>query len=102
MGKSRVQTSTTADELENELQAVALSLKCAYDRFNHVTDPELVDSSIYEINSLQARYNYLLRRIKALHGGAPVEAPRARPVPQIRQEVACAAAAMEGGQACPS
>ena len=66
MGKTRI--NTAADDLRLELQDAALSLRCAYDRFNHVTDPELVEASIYEINSLQARYNYLLRRAKALHG----------------------------------
>lgn len=101
MGKTRI--NTTADDLRLELQDAALSLRCAYDRFNHVTDPELVEASIYEINSLQARYNYLLRRAKALHGGAPVETPCARPVPRVQQSVACvAAAAMEGGRSCPS
>ena len=93
MGKTRI--NTAADDLRLELQDAALSLRCAYDRFNHVTDPEL--------NSLQARYNYLLRRAKALHGGAPVETPCARPVPRVQQSVACvAAAAMEGGRSCPS
>ena len=62
MGKTRI--NTAADDLRLELQDAALSLRCAYDRFNHVTDPELVEASIYEINSLQARYNYLLRRAK--------------------------------------
>ena len=49
MGKTRI--NTAADDLRLELQDAALSLRCAYDRFNHVTDPELVEASIYEINS---------------------------------------------------
>jgi len=32
--------------------------------FNNASDPELVDASIYEINSLQAHYSYLLRKAK--------------------------------------
>ena len=68
MGKTRI--NTAADDLRLELQDAALSLRCAYDRFNHVTDPELVEASIYEINSLQARYNYLLRQIKERGGEA--------------------------------
>lgn len=32
--------------------------------FNNVSDPELVDASIYEINSLQSHYSYLLRKAK--------------------------------------
>ena len=50
MGKTRI--NTAADDLRLELQDAALSLRCAYDRFNHVTDPELVEASIYETNSL--------------------------------------------------
>jgi hypothetical protein len=32
--------------------------------FDNVSDPELVDASVYEINSLQARYSYLLRKAR--------------------------------------
>lgn len=32
--------------------------------FDNVSDPDLVDATIYEINSLQAHYSYLLRRAK--------------------------------------
>lgn len=101
MGKTR--TNTAGDDLRRELQDAALALRCAYDRFNHVTAPELVEASIYEINSLQARYNYLLRRAKAVYGGTPVETPRAHPAARAQPSAACvAAAAMEGGRSCPS
>ena len=42
----------------------AQALRRAYDRFNYVSDPELVESCVFEINSLQAKYNYLLRQAK--------------------------------------
>lgn len=38
----------------------------AYGSFNHTSDNDLIESYVFEINSLQARYNYLLRRIKEL------------------------------------
>jgi len=38
----------------------------AYGSFNSVDDGDLIESYVYEINALQARYNYLLRRVKAL------------------------------------
>lgn len=88
----------TAAELHQELQSTAQELRRAYDRFNYVSDPELVESSIYEIDSLNAKYNYLLRRIKEING-----------IPVRRASVICpaesdclAASAMEGGQICPS
>ena len=46
----------------------------------------LASTSIYEINALKARSDYLLRCIKA----------------QLGQEPCAAAAAMKGGTACPS
>ena len=38
----------------------------AYGSFNHAKDSDLIDSYVYEINALQARYSYLLRRVKEL------------------------------------
>ena len=46
----------------------------AYDRFNAVCEPELVDSCVYEINAVLSRYNYLLRQIKARGGAAECRA----------------------------
>ena len=31
-------------------------------------DSDLIESYVFEINALQARYNYLLRRVKELEG----------------------------------
>ena len=52
-------------ELLRSLQAAQRDLTHAYIAFNDAVDPELVESSIYEIRSLQARINCLLRRMKA-------------------------------------
>ena len=38
----------------------------AYARFNAAGDPDLIESYVFEINALQARYSYLLRRVKEL------------------------------------
>ena len=74
------------EELRQELHQTNQALRNAYDKFNFVTAPELVEASIYEINALKARSDYLLRCIKA----------------QLGQEPCAAAAAMKGGTACPS
>ena len=42
----------------------------AYQGFNAVRDPDLIESYVYEINSLQSRYSYLLRRMKERDGAA--------------------------------
>ena len=41
----------------------------AYAGFNTAGDPDLIESYVFEINALQARYTYLLRRVKELDGG---------------------------------
>lgn len=53
-------------ELEKGLQETQVLIAQAYTGFNSVSDGELVESYIYEIQALQARYSYLLRRRKAL------------------------------------
>ena len=55
--------SNTA-ELQRELRDTAQALRRAYERFNYVCEPELVDACVFEINALQAKYNYLLRLAK--------------------------------------
>ena len=84
--KKNQAVSPTLEELRQELHQTNQALRNAYDKFNFVTAPELVEASIYEINALKARSDYLLRCIKA----------------QLGQEPCAAAAAMKGGTACPS
>lgn len=43
-----------------------VQLNRAYAGFNFQSDPDLVDSYVYEINALQSRYSYLVRRMKEL------------------------------------
>ena len=54
-----------ADELLSEIEEAGFCLRMARQHFNSVSDPAMVDSCIFEINSLQARYSYLLARAKA-------------------------------------
>ena len=51
-------------EITRALRETQRALSHAYLAFNDAVDPELVESCIYEIRSLQARINYLLRRMK--------------------------------------
>ena len=60
-------------ELEKELQTTRALIAQAYAGFNSASDGDLVESYIYEIQSLQARYSYLLRRRKALEPNVPAE-----------------------------
>ncbi len=88
-------------EMQQELLRTNQALKDAYTRFDCVCDTDLIDACIYEINALKARSNYLLRRIKARSGeDVPSGFPHA--VPVRAEEPAVAAAAIKGGDVCPS
>lgn len=63
------QRRPTAEEVERQelLDAIKNTreqLNRARISFDNASAPELVDATIYEINSLQAHYSYLLRRAK--------------------------------------
>ena len=68
MRKRTSVAASPAAQVHRELQETALALRRAYERFDYACEPELVEASIYEISSLQAKYNYLLRAAK---GDAP-------------------------------
>ena len=57
---------TEKQELMNSLSRTRTLINQAYGGFNTTSDSDLIESYVYEINSLQARYNYLLRRFKDL------------------------------------
>lgn len=58
--------SAEQQELLQSLAATRVQINQAYRCFDTAHDPELVESFVYEINALQSRYSYLLRRIKEL------------------------------------
>ena len=53
-------------ELKSSLSHTRALINQAYGGFNSTCDSDLIESYVYEINALQARYNYLLRRFKDL------------------------------------
>ena len=53
-------------ELMDSLANTRTLISQAYSGFNTVSDQDLIESYVFEINALQARYNYLLRRVKEL------------------------------------
>lgn len=46
--------------LKQELEKTRSALENAYSGFDNVTEPALIDSYIYEVNSIMKRYSYLL------------------------------------------
>lgn len=45
-----------------DLEKTKYELETAYSGFDYVTDPDLIDCYIYELNSIMKRYRYLLNQ----------------------------------------
>ena len=48
--------------LREELLQVRRALENAYSGFDNVTDPDLIDCYIYEVNAVMKRYKFLLEQ----------------------------------------
>ena len=71
LGRKKEAASGQEEErsaLMDGLEHTRLLMQQAYLQFDTVEDPDLVESAVFEIKALQARYTYLLR-VKALGGG---------------------------------
>ena len=51
--------------LLDELTQSKNALDAAYSCFENATDPDIIDSCIYQVNSAQIRYKFLLEKAKA-------------------------------------
>ena len=50
--------------LKDEISMTKDALNAAYSNFDNATDPDLIDCYIYQVNSEQKRYKYLLERAR--------------------------------------
>ena len=57
---------TERQELMASLARTRTLINQSYGGFNTVSDSDLIESYVFEINALHARYNYLLRKVKEL------------------------------------
>ena len=64
----RVSQEEERRDLISSLSHTRTLINQAYSGFNMASDSDLIESYVFEINALQARYNYLLRRAKDLEG----------------------------------
>lgn len=53
------------DLLLRQIRATQEALDSAYAGFDHVTEPDLIDSYIYELNAISLRYKFLLQTAKS-------------------------------------
>lgn len=61
-------------ELLEGLASTRVLINQAYSCFNRESDPDLIESYVFEINALQSRYSYLLRRVRELEQSASLPA----------------------------
>lgn len=47
-----------------DLAQTKIDLESAYANFENVTEPDLIDACIYEVNAVQMKYKFLLNRVK--------------------------------------
>ena len=52
--------------IREELAKTRFALENAYSGFDNVTDPDLIDCYIYELNAVMKRYKYLLQQAAEL------------------------------------
>lgn len=55
----------TKENLLEDLKKTRYALEVAYSGFDNVTDPDLIDSYIYQVNAILKRYKFLLEKISA-------------------------------------
>ncbi len=55
-----------SNSLLEDLAKTKFALDTAYSNFENVTEPDLIDCYIYELNAAQMRYRFLLKKVKAL------------------------------------
>ena len=53
---------TPRDKLLADIHKTQCALEIAYSGFDNVTDPDLIDCYIYEVNSALKRYRFLLQQ----------------------------------------
>ena len=55
--------SETKEDLLEDLKKTRYALEVAYSGFDNVTDPDLIDCYIYQVNAILKRYKLLLQKI---------------------------------------
>ena len=59
----------TYGNLAKELREAKAEMEWVYNYFSTVTDPELIDASIYQINAVRKKYDYLVIQARRLEAG---------------------------------
>ena len=52
--------------LRLEIEETKLAFDAAYSVWQNITEPELIDSVIYELNSIQSKYTFLTKKYREI------------------------------------
>ncbi len=58
--------------LMKDLHQTTVALQDAYSNLSNAVDPDLIDCYIYQLNSVQMRYKFLLASLKSYKADMPV------------------------------
>ena len=61
--KETDEIAETKENLLEDLKQTRYALEVAYSGFDNVTDPDLIDCYIYQVNAILKRYKFLLEKI---------------------------------------
>ena len=61
--------SETKEDLLEDLKKTRYALEVAYSGFDNVTDHDLIDCYIYQVNAILKRYKFLLEKINMKENG---------------------------------
>ena len=61
--------SETKEDLLEDLKKTRYALEVAYSGFDNVTDPDLIDCYVYQVNAILKRYKFLLEKINMKENG---------------------------------
>ena len=64
--ESKDRPKTLRECILEDLEKTKYELETAYCGFDNVTDPDLIDCYIYEVNAVMKRYRYLLNQAAEL------------------------------------
>lgn len=66
MKRKTEQLMTEGEAILSAIRQIQIRLECVGNSFEAATDASLIDSYIYEIISLQKKYEYFLRKAKEM------------------------------------
>lgn len=66
MKKNESDISLRQKSLMDDIKKTRQALDTVYCNFQYVSDPDLIDCYIYEMNSVHLRYKYLMKQLQQL------------------------------------